>query len=203
MSELQLLQLLRLKGLADIAALAASSGAAEADIQQTCAAWEQSGFVKPTPRGLRLTPEGRERLKILLDNERAGLDTTELEPLYEAFHVPNDMLKAAITAWQMRDENTPNDHSDAAYDNGVISRIEEADRAVEPILAAIANIAPRLASYRARLTSALERIRAGEVIYVARPIIDSYHTVWFELHEDLIALSGRTRAAEAAAGRAA
>jgi pyruvate,orthophosphate dikinase len=37
---------------------------------------------------------------------------------------------------------------------------------------------------------------------VARPIIDSYHTVWFELHEDLMAINGLTRAAEARAGRA-
>ncbi len=33
-------------------------------------------------------------------------------------------------------------------------------------------------------------------------MIDSYHTVWFELHEELIALSGLTREDEAAAGRA-
>jgi hypothetical protein len=33
-------------------------------------------------------------------------------------------------------------------------------------------------------------------------MIDSFHTVWFELHEDLIGLLGRTRAEEAAAGRA-
>ena len=28
---------------------------------------------------------------------------------------------------------------------------------------------------------------------VAAPIKDSYHTVWFELHEELIVLSGRER----------
>jgi pyruvate,orthophosphate dikinase len=33
-------------------------------------------------------------------------------------------------------------------------------------------------------------------------LLDSYHTVWFELHEDLIRLAGRTREAEATAGRA-
>jgi pyruvate,orthophosphate dikinase len=32
--------------------------------------------------------------------------------------------------------------------------------------------------------------------------VDSYHGVWFELHEDLIQLSGRTREEESAAGRA-
>ena len=38
--------------------------------------------------------------------------------------------------------------------------------------------------------------------YVASPRVDSYHSVWFELHEDLILLAGRTRADEVAAGRA-
>ena len=37
---------------------------------------------------------------------------------------------------------------------------------------------------------------------MAHPLRDSYHTVWFELHEELIRLSGRNRASEAAAGRA-
>jgi pyruvate,orthophosphate dikinase len=37
---------------------------------------------------------------------------------------------------------------------------------------------------------------------VASPRVDSYHSIWFELHEDLILLSGRTRAEEVAAGRA-
>jgi pyruvate,orthophosphate dikinase len=32
--------------------------------------------------------------------------------------------------------------------------------------------------------------------------VDSYHGIWFELHEDLIGLAGRTRAAEVEAGRA-
>ncbi len=33
-------------------------------------------------------------------------------------------------------------------------------------------------------------------------MVDSYHTLWFELHEELIQALGRTRADEAAAGRA-
>ena len=38
--------------------------------------------------------------------------------------------------------------------------------------------------------------------YVASPRVDSYHGAWFELHEELIGLAGRTRAEEVAAGRA-
>jgi hypothetical protein len=43
---------------------------------------------------------------------------------------------------------------------------------------------------------------AGDTTWLARPIIDSYHTVWFELHEELIAASGLTREEEARAGHA-
>ena len=53
-----------------------------------------------------------------------------------------------------------------------------------------------------RLARALERARAGDGKYVASPRVDSFHGAWFELHEDLIVLAGRTRADEAAAGRA-
>lgn len=66
----------------------------------------------------------------------------------------------------------------------------------------LGGLAPRLTGYAARLDRAIERIAEGDHTYVARPIMDSYHTVWFELHEDLIGLCGLTRAEEAAAGRA-
>ncbi|MFI9508285.1 hypothetical protein [Nocardia sp. NPDC052566] len=59
-------------------------------------------------------------------------------------------------------------------------------------------IAPRLS----RCTSRLARIAEGEHSWAGRPVMDSYHTVWFELHEDLIGRCGPIRADEAAAGRA-
>jgi pyruvate, orthophosphate dikinase len=33
---------------------------------------------------------------------------------------------------------------------------------------------------------------------IASPLKDSYHTIWFELHEELIHLAGRNRATEEA-----
>ena len=60
----------------------------------------------------------------------------------------------------------------------------------------------RLADYGVRLGRALERALAGDQRYVASPRVDSYHGIWFELHEDLIRLAGRSRAEEVEAGRA-
>jgi pyruvate,orthophosphate dikinase len=203
MSDLPLLQLLRVKGLVDAAGLAAASGISESEVQAACERWAAEGLVSSTPRGWRLTGPGREHLAGLLADERAGLDQGALTPVYEAFLSPNKDLKAAITAWQMRDEATPNDHSDAAYDAGVIARIAQVDQAIAPILAQLAELAPRLSRYRLRLSGALAKVQAGDHAFIARPIVDSYHTVWFELHEDLIAVTGRNRGDEAAAGRAA
>jgi pyruvate,orthophosphate dikinase len=56
--------------------------------------------------------------------------------------------------------------------------------------------------YGARLTRAVEAATAGDARFVASPRVDSYHGIWFELHEDLIQLAGRTRAEEVEAGRA-
>ena len=69
---------------------------------------------------------------------------------------------------------------------------------LEPVATAV----PRLAAYATRLTQAVTAATAGDGRFVASPRVDSYHSIWFELHEELIQLAGRTRADEVAAGRA-
>ena len=59
----------------------------------------------------------------------------------------------------------------------------------------------RGARYRERLEGSLAAVAGGDLGMMAHPVRDSYHTVWFELHEELIRLTGRNRADEAAAGR--
>jgi len=203
MIDVALLQLIRVKGLVNEAAIAAALGQSADAVQAACAAALSAGLLTTSPRGLRLTSAGRARLAELIAQERAGLDTAALDAAYGDFCAVNEELKAAIASWQMRDEATPNDHTDPGYDAAVIERLAAVDARAAPILARLAVLAPRLGGYGRRLSAALERVLAGDHGYVARPILDSYHTVWFELHEDLIAMTGRTRAAEAAAGRGA
>ena len=61
---------------------------------------------------------------------------------------------------------------------------------------------PRLAPYPDRFSAAIEKVKDGDHSWIAKPIADSYHTVWFEFHEELIAALGLSREAEAASGRA-
>ena len=63
-----------------------------------------------------------------------------------------------------------------------------------PLADQAAALAPRLAPYGPRLAQAVAEVAGGDTRYVAHPLVDSYHSVWFELHEELLHLAGLTRA---------
>jgi hypothetical protein len=132
--------------------------------------------------------------------------TPVIEPLLHDFHAANDRFKEVVTSWQMREvggETVPNDHEDAVYDTAVIDALAaEIHTVIVPIVEVVAEAEPRMQRYLVRFIGALDALRAGDGQMMAHPMKDSYHTVWFELHEELIRLSGRNRADEAAAGRA-
>ena len=116
--------------------------------------------------------------------------------VYESFLPINDEVKQIVTDWQMRlvdGQIVLNDHSDRSHDEDVIARLQEIDAKVAPAVDSLATALPRFSLYASRLRRALAAIRDGDQTMVAAPIKDSYHTVWFELHEDLLMLSGRER----------
>jgi hypothetical protein len=114
---------------------------------------------------------------------------------YDEFRSVNPEFKLVVTDWQLR-AGQPNTHEDADYDAAVLSRLGDVHTRVTPVVDAVSAELPRLARYSAKLQAALDRVRAGETMWLARPLIDSYHTVWFELHEELILAAGLTREAE-------
>ena len=198
--ELTILQAARMKGRLSPELAAASTGLDVDAASAVLAELRDAGLVKGEP-SVRLTPEGRERLATLVAAERDDIDQTALSVLYGEFDDHNSDLKHIITDWQLRD-GAPNDHTDATYDGQIIARLVALDDSFTPLVDRMSATAPRLATYRARFANAIEQITAGDKGFVARPIADSYHTVWFELHEELIGLLGLSRAEEAAAGRA-
>jgi hypothetical protein len=131
------------------------------------------------------------------------VDKAAVSAGYDRFCEHNALLKALMTRWQLKPDGTPNDHTDAGYDSEVTSDLGALHMAARADVEALAAHSARLAPlYPRRLDEAWARVSAGDTAFVARPVADSYHTVWFELHEELIGLAGLTRAAEAAAGRA-
>ena len=188
------------EGIADVL------GCSGADVEPVVAGLvEQAQAEALSSDRFRLLPEAVAEV-----DEQFRVDAVRLasviEQEMEEFHQINSAFKEVVTAWQLRKvdgEVVPNDHDDADYDAAVIARLRSDIHArIVPMVAAVASSEPRLARYGERLEAALVAIEGGDTQMVAHPLRDSYHTVRFELHEELICLSGRNRADEAAAGRA-
>jgi pyruvate,orthophosphate dikinase len=155
----------------------------------------------------RLTDAGKERAAELLAADRSAWGTEAAGGALDGFVALDKRMKDAVTAWQLRraagdGEPEVNDHSDAEYDAGVLAALEQIGADADEWLAPLETRSRRLAGYRSRLARALELAHGGDQRYVASPRVDSFHGIWFELHEDLIQLAGRTRADEVDAGRA-
>ena len=153
----------------------------------------------------RLTRDGKAigRELMAADRDRWGVDNA-LAAL-DSFLALDHRMKETVTAWQMREVDgtqTLNDHSDPAHDARVLGDLaavhDDAVAWLRPLVAGLG----RLRAYETRLERAACLVRDGDQRYVASPRVDSYHGIWFELHEDLILLAGRKRADEVAAGRA-
>ncbi len=162
------------------------------------------GLAATVAGAYRLTEAGASRAGVLLAAEQAAWGIDGAVAALDAFLGLDRRMKDAVTAWQLRDPDgqVVNDHSDAEYDRSVLDRLAALHADAMAWLVPLEPSCPRLAAYGGRLGRAVERALGGDQRYVASPRVDSYHGVWFELHEDLIQLAGRSRADEVAAGRA-
>jgi pyruvate,orthophosphate dikinase len=199
------LRALLVKGAVTSAQLSDALLAEAAEVEALVAQLAREGHVEWSNDMLRLTAQGKAKASAAIESDRAALGEAAAGELLEAFSAFDGRVKEVVTAWQIRDDagdQELNDHADAAYDQRVLDRLaavhDEASAWITPLAASLR----RFAVYRVRLAQALEAARAGDQRFVASPRVDSYHGAWFELHEDLIRLSGRSRSDEAAAGRA-
>jgi hypothetical protein len=192
--ELAVLQAIRLKGRVSEAALAATLDEPAATVAAAVAELTNAGLVVTSP-ALKLSDAGRARCNELLAGERAAVDASALAAAYDRFRLVNAEFKTVVTDWQLR-EVQPNAHDDPGYDAAVLARLDGVHRQVMPIIAATAEQLPRLHAYAGKLEQALAQISAGETSWLTRPLVDSYHTVWFELHEELLLACGLTRRTE-------
>ena len=187
-----LLHVLRIKGRATPEVL---EDALDVDAATALEHLAAQGLVEPTRAGYRITAAGDERVAELYAAERRQIGPM-IEDVYEMFLPLNDDVEQIVTDWQcvmVDGQLVLNDHSDRAHDDEVIDRLHRTDAKIVEALSPLTTVLPRLDLYARRLRRALGRITGGDGSMVAAPNKDSYHTVWFELHEELLVLSGRPR----------
>jgi hypothetical protein len=203
MTELAVLQGVRLKGRVKLGDLAATLGAGLGDITPIVERLTAAGLLTGGAT-LRITGGGSDRLAALLAEERDGTDPAAIAAAYDDFRAVNTDFKRLVTDWQLKGgpDGVPNAHDDADYDAAVLARLDDVHARTMPIIAAVAAQLPRLSAYATKLVAALGKVKAGETSWLTRPLVDSYHTVWFELHEELIVAVGLTREEAARSGDA-
>ena len=130
--------------------------------------------------------------------ERSGA-RPGIEGAYGRFQRVNGELLDVCTAWQLKSVDGTqmlNDHADVAHDTETIARLAKVHAAAAPVVADLGAALSRFDRYGPRLAHALAKVEAGQTEWFTKPLLDSYHTVWFELHEDLLSTLGLQRGAE-------
>ncbi len=194
-----ILHSLRVKGLARAEVLSGLSGVPAEDLEGACQPLVDQGFViarTGAMAGYMLTPAGKaEADRLLAEDPATDGARDRLAEFDEAFLPHNTTFKQICHRWQMRDGDQPNDHGDAEYDAGVIAELAGFHAEFTPLLEAIGEQLPRFARYAPRLDTVLERLQGGDASSFARPMYESYHDVWMELHNDVVLSLQRERSA--------
>jgi hypothetical protein len=200
---LRVLHAVRLKGFADDDTVASMAGLTSADATNVLGELAGQGLaVKREGRlsGWSLTPDGRAtHAKLLAADVDDAACRAAVEDAYKRFLALNQRMLECCTLWQLREvdgQQVPNDHSDAAHDALAIGKLGAIDDEVQPVCSDLTTELDRFADYGPRLRAARQKVETGDTDWFTKPLIDSYHTVWFELHEDLLATLGIERSKE-------
>jgi hypothetical protein len=150
---------------------------------------EGAAFERPSRKrpGWVLTEAGRDRHAAELAEAHPPETRDAIADLYDGFLALNNDVKGLAARWQ---------HAASADDRfDLLGRLEDTHELAGKALARGGEVAPRFARYERRLGVALEKIE-DDPRYFVSPLVDSYHNVWFECHEDFLLTLGRTRAGE-------
>lgn len=142
---------------------------------------EVDGVIAPTDEGLAV-------LEQWYAEDRDLLTVCSGDALHEQFRPLDRRVKVLASAWQ--DAETRDDWDARMV---VVEGLDVLHADTLGWLDHLARDVPRFVEYRDRLSVACEHVLEGETDYVVKVELDSYHTIWFQMHEDLLRLLGRER----------
>lgn len=171
----------------DVASIAASLGAAV-----------DGGHAVAARGAYMITPAGRTHLDALYPIAFADQRASDelVSTLADFEKGINKQMLTLMTSWQtvtVDGTEHPNDHSDTDHDAKVIDKLARLHERAETILAPFAGSDPLTKRFVSRLDSALQRVDHGDHDYVSNVRLDSYHTVWYQMHEHLLRMMGEER----------
>ena len=119
------LRVIAIKGVVPVAGIAEVVQSTEDAVQPILDQLVVDGLVATVAGAYRLTDAGTARAEVLRAEERDAWGVDAAADALDAFIPIDHQVKDTVTAWQLRDVDGQvfNDHSDAAYDAGVLERL--------------------------------------------------------------------------------
>ncbi|AWK76690.1 hypothetical protein CBI38_33360 (plasmid) [Rhodococcus oxybenzonivorans] len=156
------------------------------------------GAVMAARGNYMITPAGRAVLDGVYPRAFADLrsDPAITEAMDSFETGVNKQVLALTTDWQTVEVDgtrVSNDHADADYDNKIIAKLGRVHEKTQKVLRPLAHRDPLVDRFLDRIGAALIRAEGGESDYVSGVRVDSVHTVWFQMHEHILRLTGRER----------
>jgi hypothetical protein len=191
------LHTLTLRQLADADALRVIIDQTPEDVEGALEKAVAGGAVMAARGSYMITPAGREALDEAYPTWFAEVrsDAAVADAIEKFETGVNKQVLKLMTEWQTVGDG-PNDHSDADYDAAIVNRLETVHERTAGVLAPIEQADPTgstIGRFLDRIGAALTRVDSGETDYVSGVRVDSFHTVWFQMHEHLLRLTGRER----------
>lgn len=141
-----------------------------------------NGYLVELPDGVMLMPPGTEAvLEFYRTTYKEFRETPLATQWYEKFEIVNSKFIALVSKWQ--------EQNDPGTENRLFQQVEK----LQKLLGEIVDRIPRYGEYIRRFNSGIDLVDRGNKQYVCNPTIDSVHNIWFEFHEDILAVVGRPR----------
>ena len=202
-SNLLILHTLRIRGFVELSEIVISTRLKVEEVESHLDSFKENNLVNYREgriEGWMLTQEGRGRSQQLVTSELESSGfREEINSNYQGFLSSNQRFLSLCTDWQLRTVNGEqeiNDHSDTTYDEEVITRLVDINNEIQPVCKSLADSLNRFEGYSRRFSEALHKVQNNEPEWFTKPMIDSYHTIWFELHENLLVTLGIERTKE-------
>lgn len=193
---LEVLRAIRLSGVGSFESTAARTGQEKAQASVYIMLLATSEYITSLKfdqaDGWVLTADGYdfEREQVQEQVARVGA-APALTAALERFEQINGWVVGAISQWQLTTLSGSPEH---LWDpEPAIADLAVAEPVLPDLLAPVIALLPRFGRYPTQFSAALDRARRGETEWIAGIGRLSCHTVWAELHEDLLSSLGRHR----------
>lgn len=179
------LNALYLKKMASAGDMALISGLPADQVRSMVGDFVERGWVLDMDGELLLQPEGMAQVEDYYRGLYSDLSQREeMSRWYARFEIINKQFIKLVTDWQQTG-------GDARVQDRVIATVER----LVKLIGEIAQLVPRYAGYIHRLERSITAVDQGNPDFVCTPTVDSLHNIWFEFHEDFLAVLGRPREA--------